>query len=396
MNTQVAERTPRAVKERVKILCVDDEPALLEGVALHLRRAYEVQTATSGENALQLLDASPDVAVIVSDMRMPAMDGATFLGRSRQLAPDATRILLTGQTDLDSAIAAVNEGQVFRFLTKPCAPAALLAAIASAAQQYRLVTAERVLLEHTVHGSIKALTDVLALTHPTCFGRANRIKQLTSELAQHLRLAERWRLEVAAMLSQLGAVALPPETAERVYFGQPLTEQERKMLERVPQVTDEILGNIPRLEAVREILSHAQRMRPNPESDPGKELLRMGAEILRAASDFDALETQGNSSAVAVDTLWGREGQYDERVLQALAAVRGRGRPRADVREIPVNALREGMVIAEDVRMVSGTLIVTRGFEVTPAFAERARNFRAGTVREPVRVVVRGTGRWSP
>ncbi|MBV9949331.1 MAG: response regulator, partial [Myxococcales bacterium] len=112
-----------------RVLCVDDEPNVLEGLALSLRRGHDVVTAGGGEAGLEILGRDPTIAAVVSDMRMPGMDGATFLGKARALAPDATRVLLTGQTELDAAITAINEGRIFRFLTKPCPPAVLVPAV---------------------------------------------------------------------------------------------------------------------------------------------------------------------------------------------------------------------------------------------------------------------------
>ena len=154
----------KSPKSSPKILCVDDEPNVLEGLLLHLRRKFEVETAISGAAGLEILQRSDAIAVVMSDMYMPEMNGAEFLSRARQIVPDAARILLTGRADIDSAIAAVNNGQIFRFLTKPCPPLVLLTAIEAGVQQHRLVTAERELLEHTLHGCIKALADVLAVT----------------------------------------------------------------------------------------------------------------------------------------------------------------------------------------------------------------------------------------
>ena len=136
------------------ILCVDDEKAVLDGLSLHLRRRFQVLTAQSGAEALAILGREPGVAVGMSDMRMPGMDGATFLARARELAPSAVRLLLTGQAHIDAAIAAINEGRIFRFLTKPCPPATMMAAVDAAAEQHRLVTAERGLLQETLHGAI--------------------------------------------------------------------------------------------------------------------------------------------------------------------------------------------------------------------------------------------------
>ncbi len=101
------------------VLCVDDDEALLEGLELQLTFDHEVRTASSGAQGLALLGAHPDCAVIISDMRMPGMNGVEFLAATRVVAPDATRILLTGSSDLDNAISAINSGGVYRFLTKP-------------------------------------------------------------------------------------------------------------------------------------------------------------------------------------------------------------------------------------------------------------------------------------
>lgn len=377
---------------RTKILCVDDERAVLEGLSLNLRRRFEVLLATSGAEGLELLGTHPGIAVIMSDMRMPGMDGATFLARARAVAPDAVRMLLTGQADMDSAIAAINQGQIFRFLTKPCPPASVLAAFDAAVEQYRLVTAERVLLEETLHGSIKALTDILALTNPVSFGRATRIKQLVSDVAVKLGIQEKWPVEVAAMLSQLGTITLPSETVEKLYYGQPLTPEEQKMVARAPVVTEQLVRNIPRLELVAEILAAHVKPRKRAEAElehPRTRQVDLGAQLLRAALDFDALDSQGNSTSLALDTMRGRLERYEARVLDALAEVRGGQGPRLGIREVFLSVLCVGMVFVDDVKNVNGTLLVARGFEVTQGFLERARNLRPGTVKEPLRVIMR-------
>lgn len=376
--------TPRA-----KVLCVDDEQNVLEGLTLNLRRRFDATTALGGPAALEAIQRDGAPAVVVSDMRMPGMNGATFLARVRDVAPDTVRILLTGQADIDSAIAAVNEGQIFRFLTKPCPPPDLLAAIAAAVEQHRLITSERVLLEQTLHGCIKTLVDVLALTNPVSFGRATRIKQQVSELAQSIGLTERWQVEVAAMLSQLGYVTLPAEVAEKVHQGHLLTQEEQAMVARAPAVTEQLLGNIPRLEVVRAILSsYAKASRPESISGDGDtKLIALGAQLLRVATDFDALEARGCSSALAVTTMRGREGHYDAKIMDALWALRGDDGDRDEVEELPLGALRVGMVLADDVKMVAGTLLVARGFVITESFIERLRNYRLGSIRQPVLVV---------
>jgi response regulator RpfG family c-di-GMP phosphodiesterase len=372
---------------------VDDEPQVLSGLSLHLRRRYEVETATSGAAALELLARQPQAAVVISDMRMPGMNGAELLAKASAAHPHTTRILLTGHAEVDSAIAAVNKGAVFRFLVKPCPPPELLSAVDAAVELHRTTVAEQTLLEQTLHGSIKMLTEVMSITNPVSFGRAQRIKQHVTSLLDKLELAERWQVEVAAMLSQLPTFTLPPETLEKIYYGAALTPEEQGMLERAPDVTEQLLGHIPRLEVVREILSGSSK--PYKKADRGNDLsheqqqVQRWSQILRVASDFDTLEAQGLSSGIALTTLKGRADQYDPQVLSAFLSLFGERKEGDKIRDISVGALRTGMVLAADVKMATGTLFVARGYEVTPAFLERIRNFRPGSVREPIKVLIR-------
>lgn len=103
-----------------KILFVDDDKHALEGYKRLLHGEFEIETATSGSQGLAAIQVLGPFAVVVSDMRMTGMNGAEFLAHVRELAPQTVRVLLTGHRDLDRAIEAVNDGQIFRYLNKPC------------------------------------------------------------------------------------------------------------------------------------------------------------------------------------------------------------------------------------------------------------------------------------
>jgi CheY-like chemotaxis protein len=377
-------RPSPAVKPR--ILCVDDERNVLEALAANLRRAYDVVTATSGAEGLDLLASDPTIPVVISDMRMPQMNGASFLHRARDIAPDTVRMLLTGQADMATAIVAINHGYIFRFLTKPCDRDTLNTAIEAALKQHQLVTAERELLEQTLRGCVKTLVDVLALVSPAAFGRANRIKQRAVEIARALGITEAWQLEVAALLCQLGVVALPDEVCDKLQRGHLLSEAEQQMIARVPAITDQLLGNIPRIDAVRSILAnHARPLPRTSTADPERKLIELGSHVLRVALDLDALESDRDAKASPLDVLRGR-GNYDKEVLAAVERLeQGEGTPQ-EVREVPIKDLRPGMVLVEDLLMATGALLVTRGYEITQGFLERLNNFQAGAVRGPLRV----------
>lgn len=377
---------------RPRILCVEDDPSAREVISLVLRRHFDVAVAASGAEGLEQLDRDADIAVVVSDMRMPVMDGVEFLARVRLQHPDAVRMLLTGRGDLNSAIAAINEGQIFRFLTKPCPPGDLVSAVQAAVEQQRLITAERVLLKQTLHGSIRMLADVLALASPITFGRAMRLKTLVTELADRLDMTERWHVEVAALLSQLGAISLPPNVVEKLHLGEPLDRREQAMVDRLPEVTEQLLANIPRLEAVRAILAGYVRtdlpMRPLSD-DPSQRAIEMGARLLHVAFHYDMLESRGVAAVDAIATLRGRNGSCDPAVLDALATTHGAGGEGSIVKDLPLAALTVGMVFAEDVHLDSGWLLCSRGYEVTWSLLERMRNLKPGSVAEPLRVIVR-------
>jgi len=138
-----------------RVLFVDDEPQVLEGIQRALRKQVEVQTATSGAEGLRLLREAGPFALVVSDMRMPSVSGAQFLMKVREQSPDTVRLVLSGQADLQATIEAVNQGHIYRFLSKPCPVEQLLAAIEDGLKQHRLLVAEKVLLEQTLSGCVK-------------------------------------------------------------------------------------------------------------------------------------------------------------------------------------------------------------------------------------------------
>lgn len=370
------------------VLCVDDEPRVLEGLALHLRRRYRLMLAQSGEQALERLHAAGGAAVVVSDMRMPGMNGAVLLSKVRATYPDATRILLTGEPGRDTVVSAVNTGQIFRFLTKPCPPDELIASVQAAVEQHRLVTAERILLQETLIGCIHSLVDVLALTNPVAFGRASRLRRQAMAFAAHLGWAQGfWQLEASAMLSQIGYLSLPAELVEKIYYGERLTPEEEILNQGVAEVASKLLDRVPRLEPIVQILTSLNSSSGQLEQ-LGDGPVGRAARILQLVTDFDALTSQGNSPDTAIQMLRGRENRYGGKLIQEFATHLGAGSGEMEVVEMPLRQVRPGMTILQDVRTYLGTLLVPRGFEVTERFIERMPNFGAGILGEKVQVKV--------
>jgi response regulator RpfG family c-di-GMP phosphodiesterase len=367
-----------------RVLLVDDEPAVLEGIQRLLRKQYDITLANGPQAALDAIDDARPFAVIVSDMRMPGMNGAQLLSRFYQRTPDTVRILLTGQADLDAAISAVNDGHLFRFLTKPCPHEQFAPALAAAVEQHRLITAERVLLEQTLLGTTRALTELLSLLDPGVFGAATRQHERVRAIASKLGVKDAWQAEIASMLSSVGFAVLPPDVVKKWHSGASLDEAETGMLARVPEIVDRVLGNIPRLESVREILHHqTQRFEPKRTSAREKSEGPIASRILKAVNDLGAAESQAGSMSAALKVLHDRALEYDPDVLRALSELFGSKPP--EIKELSLKEIQIGMVLARDVTTRTGTLLVAKGTRVTFQLLDRLRNFdqRVGVV-EPI------------
>jgi hypothetical protein len=164
------------------------------------------------------------------------------------------------------------------------------------------------------------------------------------------------------------------------------------MVERAPDVTQQLLGHIPRLEPVREILAAQSRpvSKRDQEGSDEQRIVHRGAQLLRIAVDFDALEAKHGNASEALNLMRASADKYDAAMLSALDEISG-SKPQVDiVREVSLSALKAGMVFAADVKLSNGTLFVARGYEITEGFLARLKNYRSGSVREPVKVIIRG------
>jgi response regulator RpfG family c-di-GMP phosphodiesterase len=234
-----------------------------------------------------------------------------------------------------------------------------------------------VLLEQTLRASLKTLTDILAIVNPVAFGRTLRTRQLVSELAASDPVSTPWQSEVAAMLAQIGWITLPGETASRLYQGGALTPSEQAIVDKLPTVTEQLLGDIPRLEYVREILKYQDKHYDGngpPHLEISGEAIPWGSRALKAASDFDVLEAQGYSVEKAIESMRARPGWYDPAMLEAISRLRNHESREARILHLPLRAVRAGMVFTEDVKTRSGAVLFARGQEATPSLVERIKN----------------------
>jgi response regulator RpfG family c-di-GMP phosphodiesterase len=323
------------------------------------------------------------------------MDGVQFLSKAKEIAPDTVRMMLTGNADLNTAIDALREGSIFRFLTKPCPPEILAKTLQAGIEQYHLIKAERDLLENTLSGSVKVLTEILSMVDPGAFGRAVMLREFLRPLTQALNIPNSWEMEVAVMLSHIGNVTIPSQLSAKVRAGQPLTPEEEEMLARVPAIGCNLLTNIPRLEAVAQIVLYQNKHFDGsgfPDGDMAGDKIPLGARILKVLADMAQLEASGLTRASALRHMRTRDGWYDPQVLEAAYnrfVVVGQVGNLSHAAGVPlsVKELKVGHVLTSDVKTRDGRLLVTSGHRISGTLLERIRNYAKLTgIEEPIYV----------
>ena len=362
-----------------RVLFVDDESNVLDALKRAIRKDCSVSIAVGPEDGLAAVANNEPFALIVADMRMPGMDGIEFLRAVKQLSPDSVRMMLTGNADQETAVTAVNEGEVFRFLTKPCDVAGLRQAIGQGLRQYELVTAEKVLLNETLMGSISVLSDVLALARPDVFGRTHRLQKRVRDLIGEfpdLPEDDRWQIDTAALLSQLGCVSLRPSTLAKLKEGADLDSAEQRRYWEVTEEAARLVARIPRMEAVAEIIRYQHKQYIGggwPEDSLRAESLPLGARALHLALAEDQLRARGYDASEVSEELGQRSEQFDPRLLERLT--QGGSEEDRALRVVPFAELEVGMEMATDVLSRTGTLLVCAGQKVTDAVLDHLRSF---------------------
>jgi len=365
-----------------QILFVDDEPALLQGYQRLLHKEFKITTAVGGEAALTLVQHMGPFAVVLSDMRMPGMNGIEFLFKVKTLAPDTVRIMLTGAAELKTAMDAVNEGSIFRFLTKPSNKDMLVRTLNDALVQHHMLCAEKELLEKTLRSTVYALTEVLSVVSPAAFSRAMRVRRYVQRIVARLSLASPWKFEVAAMLSQLGCVTLDPEIIDKVYAGTQLSPEEEAQYVTHPRAAHDLLRGIPRLEAIAWMVSRQYEDLPGEEEAdvPGLPDARLGVRILRAALTFDSLLRKRHSRVDAAHYLTQSFKGLDKRIIEALMELEPEAMANP-ARPVFIEDLVEGAILDQDIRTPDGLLVAAKGQEVSFSLLRKLRSYREkGTI----------------
>lgn len=322
-----------------RVLFVDDEPNILQSYSRTLRSNFAVSTALGGKAALELLESSPPYTVVISDIKMPGMDGVELLSRVRSLYPDTVRMVLTGYADLNIAMSAVNQGDIFRFLTKPCHPDDLIKAIVSGVKQYKLTQSSRELvavkrMKEALEGSLRAFTRLVEFRDPYTAGHMDRTAEISSLIAARLGLNPDiiQGLHLAALVHDIGKIAVPSGVLNKPG---PLSAAEFALIKTHSLVGSEIFETLATDWPIQRIvLEHHERIDGSgyPNGLKGDEIL-LESKIISVADSIDAILT----------TRPYREASNKQKCIDILDREKGIKLDAACV-EVAIDLLKEGII----------------------------------------------------
>lgn len=351
------------------IMLVDDEQAVLDGIARRLGADYQLTLANAPLGALDILNSGEKFAVILTDMQMPGMDGLSFIRRAREVSPTSVFLMLTGNQDLPTATRALNEGQVFRYFTKPCASADLRAGLDAALRQYELLQAERELLQRTFVGSVNILCDIMGYAQPLLTIVNERMQRLIRSACESMGWQAHWEYMVAAKLALVGFVVIKPEAFAAFLSTTAINDDDKALYLGALDTSARLLAKIPRLERIAALV-HQMRVTD-------------GALITSGGFDGNCdIENGGTMLGLALAHVIGTrkygidiaanlaaEQLYDSpdaKLVTIFQEVDKSGRvARNQAKKLPLTELASGMVLAEDVNVKGGYMTLRAGDVLT-------------------------------
>jgi response regulator RpfG family c-di-GMP phosphodiesterase len=366
--------------ENKKILYVDDEKELLNSFTSLMRKEnLQIHTLNESMKIEDMINSEGPFAVVLSDQRMPDYDGVKVLEIIKQNSPETIRVLVTGYSDYNDTIRAINAGGITSYISKPWKDEEFKFQVSNWVTQYNLKQQNSYLLnrldeenkklnellEGTLKGSIKVLVDILSLFNSHSFSRSNHLRKIARNIAFKLQLKKAWEIEIAILLSQIGCIGIPLEILEKKSHSLPLTYNEEKLYNTYPAIGKSLIKNIPRLEIVAEIISFQLSEEPaydyiaNVESN-----LPVAVNLLKLLIDFDSLVSSGRTEKDAVKIIRHRA-KYDRELITALDVEVAGIYDGLTIVKKELADLKEGTVLAADIKDINGNVILKKGNELS-------------------------------
>ncbi len=364
--------------DRKRILIVDDVPDNVD-VLVEALSDYQRIVALDGEKALAKARVKPQPDLILLDVMMPGMDGFEVCRRLKQ--DEKTRpipvIFVTALGEVADETRGFELGAV-DYLTKPVRPPVVRARVKTHLQLEQAKADLRQLYEETFAGTIRLLSDILSMASPEAFSRTSRIGRLITQLAERLGVKVHTKLQLAAMLSHIGCIVLPPGLISKVATGKPLSLTERRLFEEHSDTAVKLISRIPRMTDVATMIQQQHPRYRNAERrqrDAPQDDVRLGGAMLRLAADFDLLTSRDDDS-VALDKLRSEDFAHDPQLLTGLASALRLDQQGTQLETLAIAELAEGMVLAQDVRTSDESVVlVTKGSVLSRAMLLRLARF---------------------
>jgi putative two-component system response regulator len=366
------------------IMVVDDQPANLKLLEdLLTQQGHAVRSFPRGRLALDGAARNlPDL--ILLDINMPEMNGFEVCKRLKaddKLASIPV-LFLSALSETRDKVNAFRAGGV-DYITKPFQLEEVRARVETHLQLHRARQVERELLERTLGGAVKALSDLAHLTSPTLTERSGALRSMVVHMAAQLRLPDPWQYELAATLCLIGCITLPSDAFEHAYVGDQPSSEELHMYRAHPDAGFRLLSQIPRLEYVAEMIRLQQVETSNWANS---DIAEQGSRMLKTAQELDRRTLRGTPFQTACDQLRAAPRQYPTALLDSLKDY-SPSRVHFEVKHLPAPQLLPGMILEDDVVTADGMTVISKGTTLTVTLIERVRNFaKTRGVREPIQV----------
>lgn len=374
--------------DKQTILVVDDTPENIDVLVGILKAYYKIKVALNGERALKIATGKNPPDLILLDIMMPGMGGYEVCRelKSRADTRKIPVIFVTVKSEVADESMGFKVGGV-DYITKPVSQPIVLARVQTHLDLVNEKGKVEKLLSKTLLGSIKMMSDLLSISNPALFNQSSRIKSYVFKIARKLNFQDLWRIEIAAILSQMGKIAVPESVINKVRENKALTRKEQILFDAHYDTARDLLVNIPSLEIVGQIVAK-QASRPPKSAIENWDYITLGGQILKVALGYDELIMSGRSNDEAVSMMLSEKEKYSSEILKILSEIEESTRDNVS-KWINVKALKEGMILLEDMICDSETILLGKHMIISESILHLVqKNAEIRSIKEPIKVLV--------
>jgi putative two-component system response regulator len=373
--------------DRQTLLLVDDTPdniSLLNGL---LKDTYKIKIAINGEDALKIAFSNTPPDLILLDVMMPIMDGYEVLKKLKAKKSTSTIpvIFVTAKGEVEDESKGFALGCV-DYIKKPFSPPIVLARVQTHLDLKNAKNRVDKLLSKTLLGSIKMMSDMISITNPILFSQSSRLKNHVYQIGRKLKLTDSWKLEIAALLSQIGKITFPITLLTKVRNNEKLTAREQKLFDAHPFIGKALLTNIPSLETIGQIVE--KQIDDPPKSElKDWDYVTICGQIIKVALEYDTLIKSGRSKNDAASMMSHQKGRYSHEILKILMEIE-ENTPDNVSKWVKVDELKEGMILLEGIICDSKTTLLEKHTVISESILCLVqKNAKLRTIKEPIKVL---------